>query len=278
MPLAGHIIPVASLEGAHLHPYRTLRRPADHWKEGIFVAEGEKVVERLLASPLEIISVLATEPWLDRLRAASGASRLEHLTVYLAAKELMEEIVGFNLHQGIMAVARVPSERPLEATIRSIPGSHLLVALDGLVNAENVGVVVRNCAAFGVDALIVGETSSSPYLRRAVRNSMGTVFGMRIVHVPHLPDALSALAGSFGTRILGTCPGGASALADTSFSGNACIVLGNEGDGISAAVLERCTERVAIPMLNDTDSLNVASASAVVLYEARRLRDRAPRE
>jgi tRNA G18 (ribose-2'-O)-methylase SpoU len=237
-------------------------------KEGIFVAEGEKVVERLLTSAIEIASILATESWLARLRSTAGAGRLDGVTVYVAEKELMEEIVGFNLHQGIMAVGRVPAERTLEETVRSLPDGHLLVALDGLVNAENVGVVVRNCAAFGVDAILVGETSS----RRAVRNSMGTVFGMRIVHVKSLPAALAALRSGCGTRIIGTCPDGAVPLTDADFAGNTCVVLGNEGDGISGAVLERCTDRVAIPMLNGTDSLNVASASAVVLYEARRRR------
>jgi tRNA G18 (ribose-2'-O)-methylase SpoU len=266
-------IPVQSLDAPALHPYRTLRRTADHWNEGIFVAEGDKVVERLLASPIEVVSLLVTEVWLKRLLKTEGSGRLGSIPVYLAAKELMEEIVGFNLHQGIMAVGRVPTERPLDSDLAALPQHHLLVALDGLANAENVGVVVRNCAAFGVDAIIVGPTSSSPYLRRAVRNSMGTVFGMRIVHVADLPGALGLLHERFGTAILGTTPAGASTLAAQALTGNCCLVLGSEGDGIAPEVLERCTARVAIPMHNDTDSLNVASASAVVLYEARRQRD-----
>jgi tRNA G18 (ribose-2'-O)-methylase SpoU len=266
-------IPVQSLDTPALHPYRTLRRTADHWKDGIFVAEGDKVVERLLVSPVEVVSLLVTEPWLGRLRQSEGAHRLASFPVYLAAKELMEEIVGFNLHQGIMAVGRVPAERTLEETIAPLAPGHLLVALDGLANAENVGVVVRNCAAFGVDAIIVGPTSSSPYLRRAVRNSMGTVFGMRVIHVSDLPGTLVRLHERFGTAIVGTTPSAAVTLSASTVVGNCCLVLGSEGDGISPEVLARCTARVAIPMHNGTDSLNVASASAVVLYEARRQRD-----
>ena len=275
MALQEKITRITTLDGPFLRPYRTLRRPADHLKEGIFVAEGSKVVERLLTSAFTIISILATQDWLDRLRLTEGASRLADVQIYLAGMDLMEEIVGFNLHQGIMAVARVPLERSLDETVRSIRGRHLLVALDGLANAENVGVVIRNCAAFGVDALVVGESSSSPYLRRAVRNSMGTVFAMKIVHVENLPEALRTLHRDHGTTIVGTTPSGAPIQSSPSLAGNCCIVLGNEGDGITDEVLAECTEQVSIPMLNETDSINVASASAVFLYEARRRRDRA---
>ncbi len=274
MKPAEQIIRITSLDAPYLRPYRTLRRPADHYKEGIFVAEGEKVVERLLMSSFTIVSILATETWLERIRRTQGAPRLPEVPIYLAGRDLMEEIVGFNLHQGIMAVARVPEERSLDETIRAIAAPHLLVALDGLVNAENVGVVIRNCAAFGVDALVVGASSSSPYLRRAVRNSMGTVFDMRIVHVDDLPEALRGLSREYGTKVVATTPAGTPIHTSNALRGNCCIVLGNEGEGISDDVLEACTDRVSIPMLNDTDSLNVASASAVFLYEARRERDR----
>ena len=158
--------------------------------------------------------------------------------------------------------------------MKKLPTPHLLAALDGLVSAENVGVIVRNCAAFGVDALLVGETSSSPYLRRAVRNSMGTVFSLPICHVNDLADALTTLKDSYGTRIVAAHPHERSTIHTTPLTGNMCIVLGNEGDGLSPNILDVCTDRVAIPMMNGTDSLNVGSASAVFLYEARRQRQK----
>ena len=231
-----------------------------------------KVVERLLLSDIAVISILATDAWLTRLTTGPAAHRLAGVPVYVAPKESLEGIVGFHLHQGIMAVGRVPAERELMELVRALPADHLLVALDGLANAENVGVVVRNCAAFGVDALIVGRTSSSPYLRRAVRNSMGTVFTLPIAHVDDLGAALDALHSTFGTAILGTTPAGATDLADAPLTGPCCLVLGSEGDGLPQELLARCSGRVAIRMENQTDSLNVASASAVVLYEARRQR------
>ncbi len=237
------------------------------------MAEGEKVVRRLLSSGLEVSSLLITPEWLERLTVNSPTSIPDAAVVYVAPRALLESIVGFSLHQGIMAVGRVPASQSLDSGIASIRKPYLLTALDGLVNAENVGVVVRNCAAFGVDAIVVGETSSSPYLRRAVRNSMGAVFGMKIFHVTDLADALRTLRTDHGTTILGAHPGGRTQLSQANLRESICIVFGNEGTGLSSRILAVCDELVAIPMMNSTDSLNVASASAVVLFEVRRQRD-----
>jgi tRNA G18 (ribose-2'-O)-methylase SpoU len=258
-----------------LQPYRTLRRPMDHFREGIFVAEGENVVRRLMSSGLTIISFLMTLEWFQKLflhGEVPSAAGQESPTIYLAEKKLLETIVGYNLHQGIMALARVPQEQSLEETLNNCIKPHLLIALDGLVNAENVGVVVRNSAAFGADAILVGETSSSPYLRRAVRNSMGAIFHMPAVHLENLAMTLEELRKNWGTTIVAAHPHGSSPLETTTLTGNLCFVLGNEGYGISADVLRSSTLTVSIPMMNSTDSLNVASASAVFLYEARKQR------
>jgi tRNA G18 (ribose-2'-O)-methylase SpoU len=265
---------VTSLDLQELQPYRTLRRPMDHIKQGIFVAEGEKVVRRLLASDLSVVSMLLTQQWHEQLFSTGHQTTdierhsFQSFSIYIAEKKLLESIVGYNLHQGIMAVGKLPAQRTLEETIAKIRQPYFLVALDGLVNAENVGVVVRSCAAFGVDAIIVGETSSSPYLRRAVRNSMGAVFQMPIVHVADLADSLRLLHKQYNVRTIAAHPHEHPTIYKSDLSGNICIVVGNEGEGISPKILDACVEHVAIPMLNETDSLNVASASAVFLYEA----------
>ena len=268
---------IVSLERKELEPYRTLRRPVEHMEQGIFVAEGEKVVRRLLASDLSVVSMLMTQEWYEGIlslfhQSINPFSDKQQVQVFIADKNLLEKIVGYNLHQGIMAVAKLPSERSLDETIASIAGPYVRVALDGLVNAENVGVIMRNCAAFGVHAVIVGETSSSPYLRRAVRNSMGAVFQIPVVHVKKLAGALTSLRKQFQCRIIAADGNADVHIHQTNFSGNICIVFGNEDGGISRDVLSVCSERVSIPMDNGTDSLNVANASAVFFYEARKQR------
>ncbi len=171
-----------------------------------------------------------------------------------------------------MALGKVPAERSLAETLAATPRPYLLVAIDGLANAENIGILVRNCVAFGVQAIIVGETSSSPYLRRAVRNSMGAVFQLPVVHSVRLTDSLSELQSKFDTRVLAAHPAGSKELAAADLRGNCCLVLGSEGEGISAPALKHCDATLSIKMENGIDSLNVGSASAVFLFEAVRQR------
>jgi tRNA G18 (ribose-2'-O)-methylase SpoU len=266
------IIPITSLDLPALQPYRTLRQPVEHFRAGIFVAEAEKVVRRLLESKLEVLSVLLTPEWLNEYRPLLE-SHQQTISVYVADKAILDTIVGYNLHQGIMALGKNPAPATVERVAAALPEPYLFVALDGLTNSENVGVIVRNCAAFGVHAVIVGETSSSPYLRRAVRNSMGTVFHLPVVHSSDLKQSLETLRTQYRTTILAAHPHTEEhVLHRTDCRGNLCIVLGSEGDGISANILAACDEAVAVPMHGGVDSLNVGSASAVFLYEVLRQR------
>jgi tRNA G18 (ribose-2'-O)-methylase SpoU len=263
---------IDTLDHPQLTPYLTLRRTAEHENNGIFVAEGEKVVARLLESGLAIHSFLVTPDWLeayrDRLEALAAT-----ISVFVGDKSVLNSIVGFHLHQGIMAVAKIPEPQRVDNVIRTSQAPRLFVAVDGMTNSENLGVLVRNCAAFGVQALIVGETSSSPYLRRAVRNSMGSIFRLPVVSSPDLAATLRDLNKRFSVRVIGAHPHAEHGIHDRSAcAGDCCLVFGSEGYGISAKVLSECTEAVAIPMERGVDSLNVSSASAVFLYEVMRQR------
>ena len=267
-----HVHPIDSLEHPSLAPYRTLRRTADHEQQGIFVAEGEKVVARLLESDLEVVSALITKEWLD-VYSDRLAERPRTVEVYVGEKNLLNSIVGFHLHQGIMAVARIPQVDDLAGVVSRSGKPLLFVAVDGMTNSENLGVLVRNCVAFGVQALIVGETSSNPYLRRAVRNSMGTIFKLPVVNSPNIVATIGDLRIQFAVEVIAAHPrAGHDVRAPHQFEKDCCIVFGSEGFGISQRVLEACSNTLAIPMKSGVDSLNVSSASAVFLYEVARQR------
>ena len=136
-----------------------------------------------------------------------------------------------------------------------------------------MGVIVRNCVSLGVQGILVGESSCDPYLRRSVRNSMGNVFSIPIVYLTNIVNELGALRTSLGMSIIGAHPReGSRDIRGVDFSGNCCLVFGSEGEGISEAVLRTCDTVAMIPMMNDVDSINVGSASAVFLYEAHRQR------
>jgi tRNA G18 (ribose-2'-O)-methylase SpoU len=281
---------ISSFDQPELAPYRTMRRSAEHEAQGIFIAEGEKVTRRLLESRFTLVSVVLPEKHLKNYRALLTA-RPEQVTVYLAEKPLLETLVGYSLFQGVLAIGKIPPPASFAEILEKSPAPKLFVAIDELSNAENLGALVRNCVAFGVHGLIVGETSSSPFLRRAVRNSMGAIFQLPVWEVkmantaapsrrddpPHfnLVKTLHDLRAR-GIRCLAAHPhASGKTLSQADFSSDCCIVFGSEGHGISKSVLEACDEAVAIPMANDVDSLNVGAAAAVFLYEAARQRERA---
>ena len=279
---------ISSFDAPELQPYATMKRPWEHERQGIFVAEGTKVVQRLLESRFAVVSVVLPEKWLDDFRPLLE-TRPEPIIVYLAEKKLLETLTGFSMFQGVLAVARIPPPVSLDEIVSNNPKPLLLVAVDALTNAENLGALVRNCVAFGVQALIVSETSSSPFLRRAVRNSMGTIFQLPVIELaklglrhrfktrPHatqltLAECLKALRGG-GIRCIAAHPHtDKKFLGQANLSGDCCLVFGSEGDGITPVVLEACDEAVAIPMAPAVDSLNVGAAAAVFLYEVARQR------
>jgi tRNA G18 (ribose-2'-O)-methylase SpoU len=262
---------VTSLDPPELAPYRTLRMQADHWRQRIFVAEGEKVVRRLLESPLGVISVLVPEKWFHLLEPliAAHASAIQ---VFTAEKKVLEQLTGFSMYQGLLAVGRIPPPVSVTEALATAPSPRLFAAVDALSSAENIGALVRNCVAFGVQALLVGETSSHPYLRRAVRSSMGTVFQLPVIETAELAASLRELQAA-GVRCVAAHPHtDGRTLTQARLARDACLVFGSEGYGLSPAVLAACDDAVAVPMPPTVDSLNVASAAAVFLYEASRQR------
>jgi tRNA G18 (ribose-2'-O)-methylase SpoU len=147
-----------------------------------------------------------------------------------------------------------------------------LVALDGISNAENLGVIVRNAAALGAQGVVVGETSGSPFLTRAIRTSMGAIFRFPAVEVEDLAGALRALRAR-GVRCLAAHPPAERrGLAEVDLRADLCLVLGSEGYGLRPEVLAACDLHAAVPMAAGVDSLNVSSAAAVFCYEAARQR------
>jgi tRNA G18 (ribose-2'-O)-methylase SpoU len=268
-----HVRSIEDLLDPALKPYRTLRRRKDLERQQRFVAEGEKVVRRLLESAFPVESLLITEDWLQRIDDLLRR-RSECLDVFVANREQIEEITGFSCYQGIKAVGRISRPGTLDDLLGLQPGSRLFVALDEISNAENIGVIVRNTAALGANGLIVGETSGSPFLTRAIRTSMGAIFRLPAVEVLSLVEALEAVRVA-GVRCVAAHPGAARRfLWDADLTGDCCIVLGSEGYGLRPEVLAMCDEQVSIPMWAGVDSLNVSSAAAVFLAEAARQRSR----
>ena len=171
---------ISSLDLPELQPYRHHAASGGTRSQGIFVAEGEKSCAGCwkAVSP-SFRSCCRKNGWTD-FRPLLEA-RPEPITVYLAEKTLLETLTGFSMFQGVLAVGKIPPPVSLDELLSTNRKPRLLVAVDGLTNAENLGALVRNCVAFGVQALLVGETCSSPFCAGLVRNSMGTVFQLPVI-------------------------------------------------------------------------------------------------
>ncbi len=262
------ITPINDLNEPGISIYRSLKGKALE-RNGIFIAEGEKVVRALLKSKLRIISALMTEKWYEKLRSEIEKKAKKGFQVYIAGQKEMEKIVGFHLHQGIMATAETPPKLSLKQASKLWNSPHLLLAVNGIKDPENAGLIVRNSLAFGVDTLIVDKNSCDPYLRRAVRVSIGAIFKLPVVYIDRLPEALNWLKQKFKTRIIAAAPDPANqSLNKTDFLGDVCLVFGNEERGLSEEVVKTADSLVRIPMPGDLDSLNVSCASAVFLHHA----------
>ena len=265
------LIEVDSLQTQDLEPYLTLRRPQDHQQQGIFIAEGSKVVLRLLESQHEIISILLTPEWFQQCETLLQQHK-SSIKVLRGEKSLLEKIVGHHLHQGIMALAKIPQSIDEKEIPQKFSSPYFFVVVDGIVSAENMGVIVRNCVAFGVQALIVGETSCDPYLRRSVRNSMGTIFHLPIIYSQNLVTTIRYCNSLHIHTIATSLSDKSKEITELDFSKNCCIIVGNEGYGISKSVLEVCKTQAIIPIQKNVDSLNVGSATAIFLYEVMKQR------
>jgi tRNA G18 (ribose-2'-O)-methylase SpoU len=266
---------IPSLDRPELSPYRTLKRSAAHEQLGIFIVEGDKVLHRLLESDFIVVSVLLLEERLAEFEPLLRARPEKDITIFVCGRPAFAELVGFEIYQGVLAIAKIPAPLALGTILARNERPRLFVALDGLSNAENVGAVMRNCVALGVHALIVGETCASAFLRRTVRNSMGAIFKLAVLESTNLVGVLQELRAK-GIRCVAAHPHtDKKVLSRADFTGDCCIVFGSEGDGISPRILAACNEAVAIPMANDVDSLNVSAAAAVFLYEVNRQRNKA---
>lgn len=245
-----------------LDRYGSLRQAAV--PEGHFIGDGRRVVAKMIAAG-NVVEVLCTAAVAERLQVPPGTE------VLTATEETLTTLVGYRLHGGLMALGRIPPAPSLDAVFaaHASPSSPapLHVALDHLSNAENVGAILRACAAFGASGLIVGPDSASPWARRAIRVSMAAQLVVPIHVVEDLPATLRRL-NAWAADIHGERRD----FRAVDMTAPVCLVIGAEDDGISDEVLAACRGRLYIPMNPDWDCLNAATSAAVLLAEAQRQR------
>lgn len=264
--------PVEGLSDPRVALYRSLRRVAKLRKDRQFVAEGSRLVAKLLRSPLRVHSLLVTERWLEEFRPALEARPEAEIAAFVTSKRELERIVGFHVHQGAMAVCEAPSPPDLDTALAA-PGPQLLVALSGVAQADNVGGILRSLAGFGGTGALFDSATCDPYVRRAARVSMGAVFHLPIWRQVDLVTELPRLRDEFGFQVVAADTREPFVeLDETPLTERVVVVLGAEADGVPDDVRAVCDLGVRIPMDPTWDCLNVGTAGAILLWECARRR------
>ena len=267
-----NVQPVDDLDDPRVEVYRSLRRISQLKREGRFVAEGARVVRKPLVSSLTVHSLLVDQRWLDEFEVLLRARPDAGFPIYLTSKKELERIVGFRVHQGVMAVAEAPWPPDLLRHATATP-DHVFVALAGVSSHENVGGVLRTMAGFGVSGLLIDPATCDPFVRRAARVSMGAVFEIPVWRADDLPATIRQLREHCGTRsIAAHLHDPCTDLDRADLSGNILLALGSEADGLPDNVVEACDVSVRIPMDPTWDCFNVGTAGAVFLWEIFRRR------
>jgi tRNA G18 (ribose-2'-O)-methylase SpoU len=246
--------------------YRDLR-DRDLRREGLLIAEGRWLVERLLASGWEVLSVLCAPRFAEHFRRLAA----ERCPVLSAAEEELARTAGFPFHRGVLAAARRPEFPPLASWLARAgsparPAGTTLVICPRLTGEYNLGSVVRSCAALGADALAVGRSCCDPLSRRALKVSMGAAFRLPFLRLEEERADLERLRAA-GFRLAGASPAPeAVPLAAWRREGPVALVLGEEAEGLPEPWAGGCDLLLRIPMRAGADSLNVSVAAGILLY------------
>lgn len=228
---------------------------------GRFMAEGERVVERLLESRFPLESMLVQAGKADRLHPLIERVPAR-APIFAASQAVMDGIVGFHIHRGVLACA----QRGLPLELAEVAGrARVLVVLEGLTNHDNVGAIFRNAAALGADGVLLSTDCCDPLYRKAIRVSMGHVLRVPFAGLEPWAEGLEGLR-RMGFALIALAPGEGSEAIGGAPPGRIALLVGTEGAGLRPETLALCDRRIKVPMRPGVDSLNVAVAMAIALH------------
>lgn len=272
-------ISIADPSDSRLDDIRNLNRsdsrPDLPGGKGLVIAEGTLIVPRLVRSRFPLRAIFGTAQKLAALADVLSGDEAEIAATvpwYQLDREVLAEVVGFDMHRGLLATA---NRAPALAVADVIAGASTLAILEGVGDHENIGALFRNAAGMGVDGVLFGAACADPLYRRSVRVSMG-----HVLQVPFatLPGTITIWQRSLvqlknnGFQVVSMTPSATVDLWDAVDAEKVAIMVGAEGPGLTEHAMAATDIRARIPMSAGTDSLNVATSAAIAFYERLRVR------
>jgi tRNA G18 (ribose-2'-O)-methylase SpoU len=266
-PTSGHmptIIPIDDPADPRVDPYRNIRERDLVGRAGLFVAEGRVVIEKLVASPDHKPESLLVAAHRVESLASILAQLDDSVPVLAASQRVIDTVAGFPLHRGLLAIGRRVDPPSAEQLLAAMPERTNILVLADIANTDNMGGIFRNAAAFGVGAILLDSGCCDPLYRKAIRVSVGAALLVPFARIPRGTDLL-ALLEDHDFKVVALSPAGKVPLSRLRADRRNAVLLGAEGPGLPEALLAQVST-VSIPMSNGFDSLNVATASGIVLH------------
>ncbi len=253
---------ISSLQNPQVKKWRLLNKSrSERVEQGLFLAEGEHMALEAIQSG-SACTLIVSEKGKDKFSSLLSTAMLP---VCILADHVFAALCDAKTPQGILAVCKYLETSPLS----SLGGK--IICLNGVQDPGNVGTILRTMDAAGFTGLLIDEKTSDPFAPKALRASMGSVFRIPVCRTNDLCAALDTLS-AHQYEILAGDLMGQPFFAERDRKENSCIIIGNEGAGISPEIKEKATLRLKIPMVGGAESLNAAVAAAVMMYDDLRFR------
>jgi tRNA G18 (ribose-2'-O)-methylase SpoU len=256
---------IESLDDPRVAAYRDLPERTRRG-ESVFVTEGRLVTRRLLRSRYGAESVFVAERFAEEFAREVGPG----VPLYVAREELLRQVAGFRFNLGVLGAGRRGLALVLGELMSSkqVEGPLSLVICPEVAKPENLGLIFRSAAAFGIDGVVLGRGCCDPLSRRMLRVSMGAVLQMPFAESEDLAADLNRLKSGWQVELLAVVlDDRAERLAEVRFPRRAGILFGSEYDGLGAEWLSLCDRLVNIPMAPGVDSLNLGVAAGIFMYQ-----------
>lgn len=238
---------------------------------GKFISEGELVFRQHVASAFPVVSVLTTPTRLETI-GAELAMLPARTPVYVLPQREMDAVAGFPIHRGLLAIGARRPPADMGPVLAAVAAARPIVVMDDVVNNDNTGAMFRNAAAFGAAGILLSQRSADPLYRKALRVSVGHALRLPWARYSDLAELIPVLrrVGVVTLAMTPRPPPATRPLREVAVevrSQPVALIVGAEGPGLRDLDLTLADERVSLTMAAGVDSLNVATAAAVALYE-----------